>query len=119
MRVAFHQKQRTQVDLQNRSRLERRATVRRYQSDHWRSFVAEAREKKNAILALAGLLAEIDDWNEQPTEDIVIEAVLLFSDIVEAAKQGAEKLGAMSQTRNSLLSLQLAVVLHTEKGISK
>lgn len=63
--------------------------------DSRKGLLAIARDHKQDILGLAALLAEIDEWDDCPTDDVIVEAILLFRDITNAAGSASAALNLM------------------------
>lgn len=69
-------------------------------------YIEAARDRKLNILRLVDLLTEIDEWEEQPTDDLVIEAILLFTDIAAAANDGSSALRSMLAVNKAITKPQ-------------
>ena len=63
----------------------------------WKGLLAIALDQKQNIEGLAALLSDIDEWDERPTDDVIVEAILLFRDITDAAGSASEALHLMRE----------------------
>ena len=74
-----------------------KARVAVAQLNNWKGLLAIALDQKQNIQGLAALLADIDEWDERPTDDVIVEAILLFRDIADAAGSASTALHLMRE----------------------